>query len=177
MNIADIPRNSLRYYVGMVSQDTWFKDGMIIDNLKFGRPDADDGECIDASEITGADSFIRKLPLQYKETVDQNRDDISEGQRQLLSITRALVKDPEILILDEATSSVDILTEVRIRRAVNELLKGRTSIIIAHRLSTIVDADSIVVVENGSVSETGTHEQLMKAGGFYSKLYASYTEE
>ncbi len=177
VNIADIPRNALRYYVGMVSQDTWFKDGMIIDNLKFGRPDADDGECIDASEITGADSFIRKLPLQYKETVDQNRDDISEGQRQLLSITRALVKDPEILILDEATSSVDILTEVRIRRAVNELLKGRTSIIIAHRLSTIVDADSIVVVENGSVSETGTHEQLMKAGGFYSKLYASYTEE
>ena len=177
VNIADIPRNALRYYVGMVSQDTWFKDGMIMDNLRFGRPDAEDAVCIEASRITGADSFIRKLPLQYEETIDQNRDDISEGQRQLLSITRALVKDPEILILDEATSSVDILTEVRIRRAVNELLKGRTSIIIAHRLSTIVDADKIVVVENGSVSETGTHEQLMKVGGFYSKLYASYTEE
>lgn len=177
VNIADIPRNALRYYVGMVSQDTWFKDGKIIDNIRFGRPDADDSICMDAALITGADSFIRKLPSQYEERIDQDRDDISEGQRQLLSITRALVKDPEILILDEATSSVDILTEVRIRRAVDELLKGRTSIIIAHRLSTIVDADKIVVVENGSVSETGTHEDLMKAGGFYSKLYASYTEE
>ena len=177
VNIADIPRNTLRCFIGTVSQDTWFRDGKIIDNIRYGRPEADDESCFKAAAVTGADSFIRKLPLKYNEVIDSKRDDISEGQRQLLSITRAMVRDPSILILDEATSSVDILTEVRIRQAVRELLLGRTSIIIAHRLSTIVDADMIVVVENGSISETGTHKQLMENAGFYSKLYASYTEE
>lgn len=177
VNIADIPRNTLRLYIGTVSQDTWFRDGKIIDNISYGRPEATEEEIRKSAAVTGADSFIRKLPAQYDELIDSSRDDISEGQRQLLSITRAMVRDASILILDEATSSVDILTEVRIRNAVRELLSGRTSIIIAHRLSTIIDADKIVVVEKGTVSETGTHEQLMKAGGFYSKLYASYTEE
>ena len=177
VNIADIPRNTLRRYIGTVSQDTWFRDGKIIDNISYGRPEATEEEIRKSAAVTGADSFIRKLPTQYDELIDSSRDDISEGQRQLLSITRAMVRDASILILDEATSSVDILTEVRIRNAVRELLSGRTSIIIAHRLSTIIDADKIVVVEKGTVSETGTHEQLMKAGGFYSKLYASYTEE
>ena len=177
VNIADIPRNTLRRYIGTVSQDTWFRDGKIIDNISYGRPEATEDEIKKSAAVTGADSFIRKLPSKYDELIDSSRDDISEGQRQLLSITRAMVRDASILILDEATSSVDILTEVRIRNAVRELLSGRTSIIIAHRLSTIIDADKIVVVEKGTVSETGTHEQLMKAGGFYSKLYASYTEE
>lgn len=177
VNITDIPRNTLRTYIGTVSQDTWFRDGKIIDNIKYGRPEAEDADCIKAAKVTGADSFIKKLPCKYDELIDSGRDDISEGQRQLLSITRAMVRDPSILILDEATSSVDILTEVRIRNAVKELLLGRTSIIIAHRLSTIVDADKIVVVENGSISEIGSHDELMVNGGFYSRLYASYTEE
>ena len=177
VNIADIPRNTLRTYIGTVSQDTWFRDGKIIDNIKYGRPEASEEECRKAAAVTGADSFIRKLPSQYDELIDSSRDDISEGQRQLLSITRAMVRDASILILDEATSSVDILTELRIRNAVKELLTGRTSIIIAHRLSTIVDADKIVVVENGNISDIGTHEELISKGGFYSRLYASYTEE
>ena len=177
VNIADIPRNTLRTYIGTVSQDTWFRDGKIIDNIKYGRPEASEEECRKAAAVTGADSFIRKLPSQYDELIDSSRDDISEGQRQLLSITRAMVRDASILILDEATSSVDILTELRIRNAVKELLTGRTSIIIAHRLSTIVDADKIVVVENGNISDIGTHEKLISKGGFYSRLYASYTEE
>ncbi|MBR1797693.1 MAG: ABC transporter ATP-binding protein [Clostridiales bacterium] len=177
IDISHIPRNTLRKYIGMVSQDTWFKDGRIIDNIRYGRPDSDYESCRASAVKTGADSFIRKLPSRYDELIDSSRDDISEGQRQLLSITRAMASDPSILILDEATSSVDILTEVRIQKAVKELLSGRTSIIIAHRLSTIIDADMIVVIENGKVSEIGKHEQLMTDGGFYSRLYASYTEE
>ena len=177
VNIAGIPRNILRSYIGTVSQDTWFRDGTVADNIRFGKPGASMDECRDSALRTGADSFIRRLPLKYEERISSSKGGISEGQRQLLSITRAMRSEPSILILDEATSSVDILTEVRIQRAVQEILEGRTAIIIAHRLSTIIDADMIVVIEKGQVTETGRHKELMSEGGFYSRLYASYTEE
>ncbi|MBO4637135.1 MAG: ABC transporter ATP-binding protein [Clostridiales bacterium] len=170
-DIKDIPRNSLRRYIGVVTQDTWFRNGPIMDNIKFGKPDLSDEEAVAVSKRSGADSFIRKLPGRYDERIDSARDDISEGQRQLLGITRAMASDRAILILDEATSSVDILTEVKIQRAVKELLEDRTSLIIAHRLSTIRDADMIVVMERGKISEIGDHRQLLKKKGFYSKLY------
>ena len=174
--ISQVPRNTLRKYLGVVTQDTWFRNSDIMENIKFGRPLLTDEEAIKTAKVSGADSFIRKLPDKYHEKIVSSRDDISEGQRQLLSITRAMASDPCILILDEATSSVDILTEVKIQKAVKDLLKGRTSLIIAHRLSTIVDADMIVVMEDGKVSEIGKHEDMINSGGFYSKLYKSYTE-
>ncbi len=174
--ISKVPRNTLRKYLGVVTQDTWFRNADIMENIKFGRPLLSDEDAISTAKVSGADSFIRKLPNKYHEQISSSRDDISEGQRQLLSITRAMASDPCILILDEATSSVDILTEVKIQKAVKDLLKGRTSLVIAHRLSTIVDADMIVVMEDGRVSEIGKHEDMIDSGGFYSKLYKSYTE-
>ena len=174
--ISQVPRNTLRKYLGVVTQDTWFRNADIMENIKFGRPLLSDEDAISTAKVSGADSFIRKLPNKYHEQLSSSRDDISEGQRQLLSITRAMASDPCILILDEATSSVDILTEVKIQKAVKDLLKGRTSLVIAHRLSTIVDADMIVVMEDGRVSEIGKHEDMIDSGGFYSKLYKSYTE-
>ena len=174
--ISQVPRNILRKYLGVVTQDTWFRNADIMENIKFGRPLLSDEEAVSTAKVSGADSFIRKLPNKYHEQISSSRDDISEGQRQLLSITRAMASDPCILILDEATSSVDILTEVKIQKAVKDLLKGRTSLIIAHRLSTIVDADMIVVMEDGRVSEIGKHEDMINSGGFYSRLYKSYTE-
>ena len=174
--ISQVPRNTLRKYLGVVTQDTWFRNADIMENIKFGRPLLSDEDAISTAKVSGADSFIRKLPNTYHEQISSSRDDISEGQRQLLSITRAMASDPCILILDEATSSVDILTEVKIQKAVKDLLKGRTSLVIAHRLSTIVDADMIVVMEDGRVSEIGKHEDMIDSGGFYSKLYKSYTE-
>ncbi|MCQ2503932.1 MAG: ABC transporter ATP-binding protein/permease [Saccharofermentans sp.] len=175
-DISMVPRNTLRKYLGVVTQDTWFKNSDIMENIKYGRPLISDEEAVKTAKMSGADSFIRKLPYKYSEKIDPSRDDISEGQRQLLSITRAMASDPCILILDEATSSVDILTEVKIQKAVKGLLRGRTSLVIAHRLSTIVDADMIVVMENGKVSDIGRHEDMIDKGGFYSRLYKSYTE-
>ena len=174
--ISQVPRNTLRKYLGVVTQDTWFRNSDIMENIKFGKPLLSDEEAVNTAKVSGADSFIRKLPNKYKEQINSGRDDISEGQRQLLSITRAMAADPCILILDEATSSVDILTEVKIQKAVKDLLSGRTSLIIAHRLSTIVDADMIVVMEEGKVSEIGKHEDMVNSGGFYSQLYKSYNE-
>lgn len=174
-NIKDIPRTTLRDYIGFVPQDTWFRNDEILANLTFGKPDASFETVTEAAAKTGAHSFIKRLPDKYHERLDKDSEDISEGQRQLLSITRAMIKDPSIMILDEATSSVDVLTEYKIQKAVRELLAGRTGIIIAHRLSTIIDCDKIVVFEKGRLTEEGTHAGLMRNGGFYSRLYRSYT--
>ena len=173
-SIKDIPRSELRHYIGFVSQDTWLSDGTVMENIRFSGSHVTEEKAVDACKKTGCDSFIRKLPKRYNETIDNERDDISGGQKQLLTIARAMASDPSIMILDEATSSVDVVTEVRIQKAVRELLNGRTSIIIAHRLSTITNCDKIVVIDGGKVSEIGTHAELIANGGFYSRLYASY---
>lgn len=172
--ISEIPRDSLRGLIGFVLQDTWIKNGSVMENIKFGRPDMTDEEAVKGADVTGASSFIRRLPSKFDENISNMRSDISEGQKQLLAITRAMNSDPDVMILDEATSSVDVLTEVRIQKAVKELLSGRTGIIIAHRLSTIIDCDIIAVLDNGELAEIGTHEELLKNKGFYSELYESY---
>ena len=174
-SIKDIPRTNLRDYIGFVSQDTWLLNGSIMDNIRFGAKELSDEEAYEAAKKTGSDSFISKLPHKYEEYIDNNRRDISEGQRQLLTITRAMASNPAIMILDEATSSVDIVTEVRIQKAIGKLLNGRTGIIIAHRLSTIIGCDMIVVLDNGEVKETGTHSELISRDGLYSSLYSTYT--
>lgn len=173
-SIKDIPRSELRHYIGFVTQDTWLSDDTIMENIRFSGPHITEEQVYEAGKNSGSDSFIRKLPKRYNEMIDNDRDDISEGQKQLLTIARAMASDPSIMILDEATSSVDVVTEDRIQKAVRKLLNGRTSIIIAHRLSQITNCDKIVVIDAGKVSEIGTHDELIANGGFYSKLYASY---
>jgi ATP-binding cassette subfamily B protein len=173
-SIKDIPRSELRHYIGFVTQDTWLADDTVMENIRFSGPHITDEQVFDAGKKSGSDSFIRKLPKRYNEMINNDRDDISEGQKQLLTIARAMASDPSIMILDEATSSVDVVTEDRIQKAVKKLLNGRTSIIIAHRLSQITNCDKIVVIDAGKVSEIGTHDELIANGGFYSKLYASY---
>ena len=173
-SIKDIHRSELRHYIGFVTQDTWLSDDTIMENIRFSGPHITEEEVYEAGKKSGSDSFIRKLPKRYNEIIDNDRDDISEGQKQLLTIARAMASDPSIMILDEATSSVDVVTEDRIQKAVRKLLNGRTSIIIAHRLSQITNCDKIVVIDAGKVSEIGTHDELIANGGFYSKLYASY---
>ena len=168
-SIKNIPRSELRHYIGFVSQDTWLSDDTVMENIRFSGDHITEEEAIDASRKAGCDSFIRKLPKRYNEMLDNDRDDISEGQKQLLTIARAMASDPSILILDEATSSVDVVTEDRIQKAVKKLL-----IIIAHRLSQITSCDKIVVIDGGKVSEIGSHDELIANGGFYSRLYASY---
>lgn len=173
-SIKTIPRSKLREYIGFVTQDTWLYNGSIMDNIKFSCEDMSVEDAKKAAKRSGSDSFIRKLPRGYNEPVDNARDDISEGQKQLLTITRAMASDPAVMILDEATSSVDVVTEHKIQGAVKELLDGRTGIIIAHRLSTITGCDKIVVLIKGEVKELGNHESLINQGGFYSELYNSY---
>ena len=174
--ITSMSKNSLRSHVGMVPQDTWFKTSTIKRNILYGVHDKEvsDEEIVKTSKLIGCHSFIRNLPNKYEEIITSKREDISNGQRQLLSIDRAFMSDPEILILDEATSSVDAITESKITSAVRVLCEGRTSIIIAHRLSTIIDADLIVVMENGKIIELGDHNELVNNGGFYSRLYESF---
>ncbi|WP_127849794.1 ABC transporter ATP-binding protein [Lacticaseibacillus hulanensis] len=169
----NMTREELRSHFAMVLQDTWLFTGTIWDNLKYGREDATDEQIINAAKAAHVDSFVRQLPDGYNTVLNEEASNISQGQRQLLTIARAFVADPEILILDEATSSVDTRTEVHIQHAMQRLLKDRTSFVVAHRLSTIRDADNIIVMNHGSIVETGNHDSLMAKNGFYADLYNS----
>lgn len=173
VDITELKRGNLRSMFGMVLQDTWLFNGTIKDNIAYGRENATDEEIIRAARAARADHFIRTLPDGYETILNEEASNISQGQKQLLTIARAILADPTILILDEATSSVDTRTEVLIQQAMNELMKGRTSFVIAHRLSTIRDADLILVMNHGDVVEKGNHEELLAKGGFYADLYNS----
>ncbi len=168
-----ISRDSLRRQFGMVLQDTWLREGTIRENIAYGRPDAPPEEIEEAARSAHADGFIRRLPEGYDTLVREEGEGISQGQRQLLCIARAMLTAPPMLILDEATSSIDALTERRVQRAFQRIMRGRTSFVVAHRLQTIREADVILVMDRGRVIEQGTHDQLIEKGGFYAKLYAS----
>ncbi|MDF2837576.1 MAG: transporter ATP-binding protein [Paenibacillus sp.] len=172
-DIRDLERGQLRSLFGMVLQDTWLFNGTIRDNIAYGRLGATEAEVVDAAQAAHADHFIRTLPEGYDTVLNEEASNISQGQKQLLTIARAILADPSILILDEATSSVDTRTEIQIQQAMNHLMSGRTSFVIAHRLSTIRDADLILVMKEGSVIEQGNHEELLSQGGFYADLYNS----
>ena len=172
-DLRDIPKVELRHRLGLVLQDTFLFADTVLENIRFGRLDATDEECIEAARLADADHFICQLPQGYQTRLSERASNLSQGQRQLLSITRAVLADPEILILDEATSSVDTRTEARIQKALLRLMKGRTSFVIAHRLSTIRDADHVVVIDNGEIVEQGKHQTLLEAKGFYYHLYKS----
>lgn len=172
-DLRDIPKIELRQRLGLVLQDTFLFADTVLENIRFGRLDATDEECIEAARLADADHFISHLPQGYQTRLSERASNLSQGQRQLLSITRAVLADPEILILDEATSSVDTRTEVRIQEALLRLMEGRTSFVIAHRLSTIRDADHVVVIDNGKIVEQGKHQTLLDSRGFYYHLYMS----
>lgn len=171
-NINDITRHSLRRHFGMVLQDTWIKNGTVRENIAFGKPDATDEEIIAAAKAARAHSFIKRLKNGY-DTVIGDDDGLSEGERQLLCIARVMLMKPPMLILDEATSSIDTRTELKVQDAFNTLMQGRTSFVVAHRLSTIRHADCILVMKDGKVAEQGTHEELLAKNGFYTRLYNS----
>jgi ATP-binding cassette subfamily B multidrug efflux pump len=177
VNIRDLKRHDLRSMFGMVLQDTWLYNASIKDNIKYGKQDATDEEIINASKMAQVDHFVRTLPNDYDMVILEEANNISQGEKQLLTIARAILSDPKILILDEATSSVDTRTEVLIQKAMDALMHGRTSFIIAHRLSTIRNADHILVMNNGDIVEQGNHEELLAKDGFYAKLYNSQFEE
>ena len=174
VDIRDVSRESLHNTVGMVLQDAWIFTGTIADNIGYGKPNASREEIEYVAKLAMADHFIRTLPDGYDTVLKQGGDDLSQGQRQLITIARAFLADPTILILDEATANVDTRTEVEVQKAMNTLLKGRTSIVIAHRLSTIKNADFLLVVENGTIVEQGTHHELIERGGHYKELYENY---
>ena len=176
-NVKDFKRGELRKMFGMVLQDTWLFGGSIKDNIKYGKPNATDEEVIEAAKAAHADHFIRTLPNGYDMLIDEEAGNISQGQKQLLTIARVILTNPRILILDEATSSIDTRTEQQIQAAMDNLMKGRTSFIIAHRLSTIKNADLILVMNQGDIIEQGTHEELLAKDGFYANLYNSQFQE
>ena len=172
-NSKDINRSTLRDNIGMVLQDTWLFTGSIRENIRFSKPDATDAEIEQACKYANADEFISTLPEGYDTVIDEEADNISQGEKQLLTIARAILKDPKVLILDEATSSIDTKTEKNIQNAMDYLMEGRTSFIIAHRLSTIKNADKILVLKDGNIIECGNHNELMAENGFYANLYNS----
>ncbi len=172
-DIRSIRKADLRRRLGLVLQETFLFSGSVLENIRYGRLEATDEECIAAATTAGADPFIRQLPQGYRTDLSERAGNLSQGQRQLLSIARAILADPAILILDEATSSVDTRTEARIQRALLSLMAGRTSFVIAHRLSTIRDAGQVLVIDNGEIVEKGTHRELLEKGGFYHRLYVS----
>ncbi|QQY78840.1 ATP-binding cassette subfamily B protein [Keratinibaculum paraultunense] len=176
IDIRDFSREDLRKNFGMVLQDTWLFNGTIMDNIRYGRLDATDEEVIEAAKMAHAHRFIMTLPDGYNMVINEEASNISQGQKQLLTIARAILSNPKVLILDEATSSVDTRTELLIQKAMNNLMKGRTSFVIAHRLSTIRNADLILVMKDGDIVEKGTHEELLAKGGFYYTLYNSQFE-
>ena len=176
-NLKDFNRSELRQMFGMVLQDTWLFHGSIKENIRYGRLDATDEEVEEAAKAAYAHRFIQTLPGGYDMELNEEATNVSQGQKQLLTIARAILADPKILILDEATSSVDTRTEERIQKAMDNLMKGRTSFVIAHRLSTIRDADLILVMKDGDIVEQGNHEELLKQGGFYAELYNSQFEQ
>lgn len=172
-DIRDITRESLRRNYGMVLQETWLKHGTIKENISYGKPDATEEEIIEAAKLTHAHSFIKRMPDGYDTVIGEDGGNLSHGQKQLLCITRVILSLPPMLILDEATSSIDTRTEIRIQKTFQKMMKGRTSFIVAHRLSTIKEADVILVMKAGKIIEQGTHEELLKKGGFYYELYNS----
>ncbi|EOA2581589.1 ABC transporter ATP-binding protein [Enterococcus hirae] len=177
VDTRDLSRDNLRAQFSMVLQDTWLFTGSIYDNIKYGNDDATDEQVIEAAKAAHVDDFVRKLPEGYQTVLNEDASNISQGQRQLITIARAFLANPDVLILDEATSSVDTRTEILIQKAMNRLLENRTSFVVAHRLSTIRDADNIIVMNHGSIVETGNHDQLMEKDGFYADLYNSQFSE
>jgi ATP-binding cassette subfamily B multidrug efflux pump len=175
-DIRDFSRNELRHWFGMVLQDTWLYNDTIMENIRYGRPEARDEEVVAAAQAAHVDHFVHTLPEGYNLVINEETSNISQGQMQLLTIARAVLADPRILILDEATSSVDTRTEVLIQEAMDRLMVGRTSFIIAHRLSTIRNADLILVIRDGDIVEQGKHEELLARQGFYAELYESQFE-
>ena len=176
-DVRDYNRRDLRKAFGMVLQDTWLYKGTIMENIRYGRLDATDEEVIEAAKAAHADSFIRTLPGGYNMELNEDASNVSQGQKQLLTIARAILADSKVMILDEATSSVDTRTEALIQKAMDNLMEGRTSFVIAHRLSTIKNADVILVMKDGDIIEQGNHEELLAKGGFYAQLYNSQFEE
>jgi ATP-binding cassette subfamily B protein len=172
-DIRQVKKDNLRRELGLVLQDTFLFGTTVMENIRYGRLDASDDEVVEAARMADADDFIRKLPQGYQTRLSERASNLSQGQRQMLSIARAILADPSILILDEATSSVDTRTEVRIQKALLRLMEGRTSFVIAHRLSTVRDADELLVIRDGEIVEKGNHAQLLGKRGFYYHLYLS----